>query len=294
MHCDLTDLRLFLHVAEAGSITGGAKRAHMALASASERIRGMEDQAGVLLLNRGRRGVQPTPAGLAVLHHARAVLHQIVRMQGDLHAYAEGLKGHVRLLCNSAALSEFLPEALGAFLSAHPDVDVDLEEHPSHEIVRAISGGTADVGIAADSIDIGKLESFPFRHDRLVLVAAPDHPLATKESVSFADLLEHDFVGLVESSALQAHLDMHAARLGRQLSCRARLSSFDAVCRVVERRIGVGVVPETAARRCQQSMAIRSVPLADAWASRELKICVRSFENLPSYSKKLIEGIRAH
>jgi DNA-binding transcriptional LysR family regulator len=294
MHCDLTDLRLFLHVVEAGSITGGAERAHMALASASERIRGMEDEAGVLLLKRARRGVQPTPAGWVVLHHARVVLHQMARMQGDLRAYAEGLKGHVRLLCNSAALYEFLPEALGTFLAAHPDVDVDLEEHPSHEIVRAISAGTADVGIAADSIDIGSLESFPFRRDHLFLVAAPGHPLAARARVSFADLLEHDFVGLVEGSALQAHLDMHAARLGRQLNCRARLSTFDAVCRVVERNIGVGVVPEAAARRCQRSMAIRSVPLSDPWASRELKICVRSFEGLPRYSKQLIEGIRAH
>lgn len=131
MHFDLTDLRLFLHVAEAGSITGGAACSGLALASASARVRGMEEQAGVALLERDRRGVRPTPAGRALLHHARAVMGQVERMRGELGEYAHGLKGHVRLLANTAAMAEHLPEALAAFLAENPNVDVDLDERPS-------------------------------------------------------------------------------------------------------------------------------------------------------------------
>src|SRR3546814_3555933 len=153
MRFDLTDLRLFLHVAEAGSITHGADRANMALASASARIRGMEEALGVPLLERGRRGAKPTPAGQALLHHARVVLQQMERMRGELGDYARGLKGHVRLLCNTAALTEFLPEALAGYLAAYPNVDVDLEERLSYEIVQAVAEGLADIGIVADSAD---------------------------------------------------------------------------------------------------------------------------------------------
>ncbi len=186
MRFDLTDLRLFLHVAEAGSITAGAERAALALASASARIRGMEAAAGTALLQRGRRGVAPTPAGEAVLHHARLVLQQMERMRGELGDYARGLKGHVRILGNTAAVTEFLPEPLAEWLAAHPRIDIDLEERPSHAIVEAVAAGLADLGIVADMADGGAadggdgLERIPFRIDRLVLAVPRGHPLAAR------------------------------------------------------------------------------------------------------------------
>jgi DNA-binding transcriptional LysR family regulator len=95
MRFDLTDLRLFLHVVEAGSITRGAARMHLAIAAASTRIRDMEATLGTPLLHRRRQGVQPTEAGHTLLHHARVLLQQAERMRGDLAEYADGLRGQV-------------------------------------------------------------------------------------------------------------------------------------------------------------------------------------------------------
>ena len=106
----------------------------------------MEGQAGVALLERGRRGVEPTPAGGALLRHTRLVMQQVERMRGELGEYARGSKGHVRLLANTAAMAGFLPEALGAFLATHPNLDVDLDERPSTEVARAVAEELADVG----------------------------------------------------------------------------------------------------------------------------------------------------
>ena len=289
---DLTDLRLFLHTAEAGSITAGAERAHLTLASASARIRGMEDTLGVPLLTRNRRGVETTAAGRTLVHHARVVLQQMDRMRGELGEYARGLKGYVRLLSNTAAMTEFLPETLSAFLAAHPEVDIDLEELVSHEIVEAIAQGRADIGIVNDAVDLSGLETFPFRHDRLVLVTARDHPLAERRELAFVETLQEDFVGLTGDNALQAYLAGHAARAGHRLKYRVRLRSFDAVCRMVERNVGVGVIPEHAAIRLQRSMGIRRVRLTDAWATRLLRICVRHFDDLPVFARQLIEHLR--
>jgi DNA-binding transcriptional LysR family regulator len=298
MRFDLTDLRLFLHVAEAGSITAGAERAALALASASARIRGMEAAAGTALLQRGRRGVAPTPAGEAVLHHARLVLQQIERMRGELGDYARGLKGHVRILGNTAAVTEFLPEPLAEWLAAHPRIDIDLEERPSHAIVEAVAAGLADLGIVADMADGGTadggggLERIPFRIDRLVLAVPRGHSLAARRRIAFAEVLGEDFVGLSPGSALQDHLARHAARVGRPLTLRVRLGGFDAVCRMVEQGVGLAVVPATAARRCRRSMAIRAVPLSDPWALRRLSICVRSLDALPVHARRLVEHLR--
>jgi DNA-binding transcriptional LysR family regulator len=292
MRFDLTDLRLFLNTIEAASITHGAARTNLALASASARIRGMEALLGTPLLERQRRGVRPTPAGRALVHHARIVLQQLERMRGELGAYGKGLKARLRLLSNTAGLTEFLPEALAAYLAAHPNVDIDLEERPSAEIVPAVAEGLADLGIVADAVDMGDLETFPFRSDQLVLIAPRNHPLAKRRTFAFREALDQDFVGLGAGSALQEYLGEHAARAGHPLKLRVRVSSFDAICRMVEQGVGVAVIPEMAARRCRKSMALGAVRLSDAWASRRLTLCLRRFDALSPQAQQLVEHLR--
>lgn len=291
MRFDLTDLRLFLNVVEAGSITGGAERVHMALAAASTRVRGMEEELGVPLLERGRRGVQPTDAGWTLVNHAKAVMHQVADMRGALSEYARGLKAQIRRLCNTAALTEFLPDVLGPFLAQHPHVDIELQECPSIEIVRSIAAGKADAGIVADSEGPGMLETRPFRVDQLVAVVNRQHPLAGQQAVNFSDLLNCAFIGLMKGSALQDHLDGHAERLGTRISYRVRVHDFAAACRLVEEDVGIAVISETSAIRCSRIMAFEHIRLSDVWARRQLLICMRSFEDLPFHTRLLIERI---
>jgi DNA-binding transcriptional LysR family regulator len=292
MRFDFADLSLFRHVVEAGSITHGAERANLALAAASTRIRNMEQALGAPLLIRARHGITPTQAGRTLVAHARTMLAQAERLREDLGAYAGGLAGQVRLLSNTNALTEFLPEALSAFLAAHPNVSVDLEERLSDEIVGLIAEGVGDIGIVAGTVDAGKLTTYPFRSDRFVLVVARDHPLAQRPQIAFAEVLDHDFVGLDRASALQRFLASKASLIGRPLRLRVQLRSFDAVCRLVECNVGVGVVPATTARRATKSMAIQAVDLADPWALRDLTICIRDFAALPPYARQLVEHMR--
>jgi DNA-binding transcriptional LysR family regulator len=292
MRFDLTDLRLFCDVVEAGSITAGAARSALALAAASTRIRGMEESLGATLLTRSRQGVSPTPAGLTLLKHARAMLAEAARMREDLAAFAGGGAGEVRLLANTNALTEFLPEALSAFLAEHPQVSVDLEERLSDEIVGLVAEGVADVGIVAGTVDVGALATYPFRSDRFVVVAAKDHPLARRRRVTFAEALDFDLVGLERSSSLQRFLAGKAAREGRALRLRVQLRSFDAVCRLVECGVGVGVVPATTAARGAKTMGLSIVDLADDWAVRDLTIVVRAGEQLRPYARALVESLR--
>ena len=293
MRFDLTDLKLFCEVVDAGSITAGAQRSALALAAASTRIRGMEDTLGARLLERSRQGVTPTPAGRTLLMHARTLLRDAARMREDLSAFAGGLSGEVKLLANTNALTEFLPEALGSFLAAHPQVSVDLEERLSDEIVRLIAEGVGDVGIVAGTVDVGSLETFPFRSDRFVVVTAVGHPLAARARVSFAEVLAFDLVGLERSSSLQRFLTDKASRAGLPLKARVQLRSFDAVCRLVESGVGIGVVPQTTASRAAKTMALAVIDLADDWALRELTIEVRAAEDLRPYARQLVESLRA-
>jgi len=294
MRFDLTDLRLFLHVAQAANITAGAARANMALASASERIRGMEDAAGVALFERRHRGVVLTPAGRAVLHHAQLMLQQYGRLTAELSSYASGVKGHVRVSANTSALSEFLPEALNGFLAENPGIDVDIEERPSQEIVRLVAEALVDVGVVADIVDFAALEVFPFATDRLVLIMPLRHRLSRRRRLHFREVLGEEFVGMVATNALQRHLAQQAMQAGQPLKLRARLNSFDAVGRLVENGIGLAVIPETAALRCQKTMTIRVARLADPWSLRHLHICTRNARELSSPARQLTEYLIGH
>ena len=289
MRFDLVDLRLFVAVVESGSITRGAEAAHLALASVSARIAGMEAALGVRLLERGRRGVMPTAVGRALLHHAKTIGAQVEAMHGDLRAFSGGIKGEVRLLSNTAALVDLVPRTLRTFLLAHPGVDVHVEERVSSEIVDAVRGCRATFGVVASTAEAEGLDARALAADRLTGVATADHPLAVRGCATFAAMLDHPFVGL-GAGALHDHLAHEAARLGRRVGYRVRLSGFDAVARLVEAGVGVAVLPLAAVERCR-TPDLAEVRLLDAWADRRLVAVARDFRALGSHVRLFVEEL---
>jgi DNA-binding transcriptional LysR family regulator len=292
MRFDLVDLQLFVAVADTGSITHGAARASLALASASARIKGLEADLGVALVRRRRRGVELTAAGESLRDHARTIMHQVTMMQGDIAAFSSGVRASVHLLANTSGLSEHLPKALGIFLREYPDISLDVEERESADIVGAIAGGAADLGFAAEHAVPAHFERFSFSEDRLMLVTPRRSDFSNRRQIDFIEVGNRDFVGLTNATALAVHIGRHAARLGVRLHVRARLRDFDAICRMVAAGVGVAVVPEAAAKRCAQSMPITTLAIRDDWANRRLVICARSFKSLPKPAKLLVDHLR--
>lgn len=290
MHFDLTDLRLYLHIIDSGNITAGAARSHLSLAAASARIRAMEASLGTEFLERGRRGVTPTPAGKALAQHARVMLQQAERLQQDLAEYARGVRGQVRLLCNTTALSEYLPEVLADFLREHPNLDIDLQELPSARITHALRQGAADLGIVSDAIDTTDLQTRAFRDDPLVLILPLEHPLSDATGVSFSDALRHDFVGLQADSALAIYLEEQALHSGSRMQIRIRADGFDGVMRMVARGAGLGIVPLAAVQRAAPQ-AFKTLPMNEGWARRKLLLCARDFAALPPYATALLQAL---
>lgn len=293
MHFDLIDLKLFLFVLESGNITAGAARAHLSLAAASARIRGLEEALGVALLERNRRGVTATAAGKALGQHARQILQQAERLRSDLGEYALGFKGRVRLLCNTSALSEYLPELLATFLTRHPNIDIEVEEHPSLRILHALRLGMADIGIISDAVDASDLQTLPFRDDPLVVVMPLDHPLASLGSLRFAQTLDHDFIGQGINSAMGIYLEEQALHSGKRLKIRVRAEGYDGVMRMAMRGAGLGVVPLAAVKRYSEARRFLALPLSDEWATRRLLLCTRDFTSLPGYVKSLVDLLGA-
>ena len=247
---------------------------------------------GVPLLLREQRGIRLTPAGHTLAYYARSVFQQIERLRDEFGEHTGGLRGHLRLFANTNA-REFLPEVLSPFLIAHPGIHVDVEERMSYEIVRAVAEGASDIGIVAGPVNMTGLQTFSFRTDRLVVVVPKDHPVNRRRRISFLEALENEFVGLSEVSSLQQFLAQEANHLNRRLKIRVRLPTFEDVCRMVDKGVGWAVVPESVFLRCQRTIGVRKLDLTDSWAVRELKICMRSFENLPPAVRRLVEHLKA-
>lgn len=290
---DFFTLKLFISVADEGRLTAAAEREHLALAAVSKRMSDLESLVGATLLYRKPRGVELTPAGHAFLHHARRILDNVERLQAELSEYGEGVRGHVRIHSNTSAIIAFLPQDLSAFSRHYPEIKIDLQERVSNEIIAAVRDGLTDIGIFAGHVAAPDLQIIPYRRDRLVLVTPDKHPLAERISIAFNEALAFDFIGLQQDASLQALLLEQANLSGRALRMRIQVRSFDAICRMIHHGMGVGVLPEQTIYRELGDLQLKSIPLSDAWAQRELVIGVRRYATLPVTARHMVDLLTA-
>ncbi|WP_300456764.1 LysR family transcriptional regulator [Accumulibacter sp.] len=293
MHYELTDLRLFVAIAEARNLTRGAERAHLAPSSASHRLRLLEARLGTPLFFRQARGVTLTRAGEVLLRHARQLLAQLEQLQADLAPYAAGVRGHVTLWANTHATHSFLPDDLADFLRRYPQVSVTLAEHTSPQIVVAVARGEVEVGVVAERIAGADVELIPYRADRLVLVTPVAHALARRASIRFGEVLDHPFVMLHAGSAIHTFTMNAAAALGRHVNVRIQVRSFDAVCRMVGAGVGIGLVPRSAVAHGTPHDAPTVLELDEPWAQRDLQLCVRRRKDLSGFAAALVDCLAA-
>ncbi len=287
---DPFDLRLFAAVAEAGTITAGARAVHLSLAAASARLQALEHALGTALMRRAKTGVTLTDAGRTLLRHAGRLQREMDALHAGMAAHAQGVRTTVRLLCNTAAMSEHLPPLLGPFLAAHPQIDLELGELDSLDVLFALRRERADLGIVADHVATEGLSTRPFREDRLVAVLPAALARGRPRALTFAGLLELPFVGLPAEAGLSRFLQARALQQGRKLHHRVRVQGFDALMRLVADGVGVAVVPALTAERLA-GPGVRVRPLSDAWAARRLLVCFGVSEDLTPGAAALLEAL---
>ena len=292
MIIDPLSLKLFVSIAEEGTIAAAAEREHIAASAVSKRISELEDVFHTQLLRRTNKGVVPTEAGITLLRLARGVLHDLNNITLQIREYASGVRGHVRLSANISSINQFLPAEIKSFMNIHPQVHVHLEANNSEVIVNAVAENAADVGIITMGAYRHDLEYFPYHSDQLIVITPKEHPLANMRSISFRETLDYDFVGLPVGSALHNQLLRAAHELDKTPKLRIQVNSFDALCLMVEAGLGIGIVPKGAAKPYFKGLRIRSITLDEPWANRELKICTRSLEALPAAARLLVEHLR--
>ncbi|MBB5417949.1 DNA-binding transcriptional LysR family regulator [Paraburkholderia atlantica] len=285
---DLTSLRLFVAVCQERNIARAAEREFIASSAVSRRIAEIEALIGLPVIQRQSRGITVTPVGETVLRYALAIIGNIEQMSAELSRFATGVKGRVRVVANLSSIVQFLPEDVAAFGRAFPDVSIELEEENSADVLRIVDEHGADFGICNPVAGSEAFEQVPYRQDRLAVLVPGGHRLASAARVSFDDLLHDSFVGLRSESALTRLLAQQAASAGRQLDVRMRVSSLDALCRMVHAGLGIAIVPEPVGLLYVNTLDVRLLPLADPWAERHLIIIFKAREQLSASAAALV------
>jgi DNA-binding transcriptional LysR family regulator len=288
---DLTTLQLFIAICEEGNLTRASQREAIAPSAVSKRLHDLEDTLGVTLFQRQPNGMTLTPAGESLLHHARLTLLNIEKISVELAEHATGVRGHIRILANLSAIVEFLPDDLPGFFRRHDLVRLDLQERPSAEVVRGVEDGSAEIGICSADVETRGLERHPYRRDRLVVVVPTNHPLTRTPDISFADTLDFDHVGLFATSSIYLRSHYCAQQTGKAFRLRVHVPGFDAVCRMVQAGMGVGLIPDRAFEVLSHGMNLAAVPLRDSWADRQLNVVVRQAKNLSTTGRLMFDHL---
>lgn len=288
---DLTTLQLFVAIYEEGNLRRASEREAIAPSAVSKRLHSLEETLQVSLFERIPQGMKLTPAGEALLHHARRTLLNIEKIAVELSEYADGVRGHVRMLANLSAIVEFLPDDLPKFFNRYASLRLDLHERPSADVVRGVEDGVADIGICSADVDIRGLERYDYREDQLVIVVPSSHPLSDAKDIYFADTLDYDHVALFATSSIYLRSQYTAQQLGKSLKLRIHVPGFDAVCRMVQAGMGVGLMPNRAFEVLSSGMQITALPLRDIWAERQLSVVVKNARELPIASRMMFDHL---
>jgi len=293
MRLDPTSLRLFIRVAETGTITGAAEAEYIATSAVSKRLSELEAYFDTPLLRRTNRGVALTPAGSSLLNLSRGVLHNLEDLELQMREYSSGQRGTVRVIANMSAITQYLPQETRSFFDKHPDIGVQLEEKVSPLVTQEVASNNADIGVCARMTHGHDLVEFPYHIDDLVLVTPFDHPLANRVAIEFRECLDYPHVGLHTSSAINLELLRAASMANRTLRLRIQVTSYDALCMMVQAGLGVGVVPRGAVRQYVGGLNVRVLSICDDWARRRLSIYVQELERLSMASRLFVDHLVA-
>ena len=292
---DLTSLRLFVAVCETRNIARAAEQHHIVASAVSKRMAQLESTLGQVLVERNRRGVAITGAGEILLEHARGMLAGADRVARDMAAFGKGIKGQVRVLASVSSIAEFLPDDIASFLQVpeHREIRIDIEEALSRDVVSGLREGLAPLAVCWDAADLEGLQTRPYRSDHLAIIANPAHPIASRKRCAFEDTLDYDHVGLPASTAVHTMLARAAAIIGKAISYRAVVSTFDASLRCVRANLGIAVVPREVAEPVAPTYGLRVLPLTDAWAQRRFAICFQDEKRLSPAARALVAHLQA-
>lgn len=282
-------LKVFCDVVETGSFSLAASQNFITQSAVSQQLRTLESKYRCKLLERGRSGAKPTPAGEILYQASREILDRYREIETRLQETGDTICGTLRVaIVYSVGLHE-LPPYLKEYLRNFPQVNVHVEYARPNRIYDDTIGGRIDLGIVAYPSKHPQIAIVPFREDRLVLACPPSHPLAAARKVPLARLDGEAFVAYERDIPTRKATDQLFRDRGIMVRLAGEYDNIETIKRAVEIGQGVAIVPEAAVQPELGYGTLRVVHLSDETLRRPLGIIHKRGRHLSPAAVKFIE-----
>lgn len=253
----------FLEVARRGSVSRAAEALYITQPTLTARLHGLERELGARLFLRTPRGMRLTEAGRAWVPYAERAMRALLEGRDALEQVMSASAGHLMIAAAPAVSTYLLPDLLERFVAAHPRVEVSVRTGHSEDIVALVLRDEVQVGLGR-MIQNPELELRPFHREELVLVCAPDHAFATRRSVTMAEVTNQKLIMFDRTSSYYEITHSAFVAAGARLKRYMELDSIEAAKKMVERGLGVALLPATAVVREVEGHDLSRVKVRDA------------------------------
>ncbi len=294
---ELRDLEYFAACVEHGHLSRAAAQLHVAQPTLSHAISRLEQDLGVQILHRPsnkRSPMRPTAAGQLLLKRAQAAIGELDALKDDLNELQGLHRGSIRLAGIQSLNLTLLPRVLAAFASEFPNIEFQLNTHPSEQIADRIRGGHEDLGILAAAPDQAfyGLQVHELYHEDFVLIVRRDDPLAQQRSIKLSKIADRDLLLVNPSTHTGAQIIDACEQVGFKPKLRLVLDSGETLRECVRAGLGICILPRGYLANHEQDL--QAVSIAEPILKRHV-LAIHPDQEQPSRAAQSFLGVlRAH
>jgi molybdate transport repressor ModE-like protein len=290
---DLQQMRLLRALAETGSFSRAAEKCNISQPAMSIHIQNLEEELGMILVDRLPRGAQLTEAGTIVLEYSQKVLSLVEEMKLTVRELSGLKRGHLKIGASTTPGIYTLPDALGRFKQKHPDVEVDLLIGNTQQVEEAVSNREIILGIIGQKPRDPDLQWEHYLKDDLVAIVSPQHKLAKRKSVSIVDLAKEPFIQREEGSNTRKTCEEAFQVPGVKMKVAMELGSTEAIKRAVAANLGVAIVsPYTLVWELKHRKLV-ALKLRESGFEREFNLIYRRGRRFPPSTAAFMKMLKA-
>ncbi|MBO5903347.1 MAG: hydrogen peroxide-inducible genes activator [Tidjanibacter sp.] len=271
----IIQLEYLLAIVNCGSFSQASERCFVTQPSLSMQIKNLEEELGVMLLDRTKKPIVPTQAGEIVVERAREALLAYDRIKESVAELQGSVDGHLRLGVIPTIAPYLLPRFLSTFAEKYPKVELEIKELTTPQIIEAMRHDEIDAALLAGGTcpeDITEQELFS---DRFYVYASPLHPLYERSNVRIEDIDQHDLLLLSDGHCLKDQILELCGTTRRQAPYFFESGSLETLMRVVDISPAITIVPEMAVEYIPAERRDRIKTLAKGATSRKIAIAIR-------------------
>ena len=291
---NIKSLKIFCDIVARRSFSRAAEENGISQSGASQVVSQLENRLGVQLIERSKRPLVPTREGQVFFDGCRKIIDRYDALEDEVRSLHEQVAGRVRVAAIYSVGLHHMSRYLQEFMSQHPKANVRLEYLHPERVLECVEQGEADIGVVSYPRSTRTVHAEPWREEPMVLVCAPGHPFARRETIQLAALEGQAMVSFDPDLVIRHEIDRVLAARGVEPNVVMEFDNIETIKRAIEIDAGVALLPEPTVLREVAAGTLASVRIGDEELVRPLGIIHARGKPLAPTVRRFIELLRGH